>query len=188
MTFVPGDPNPGVNDPPVLTAPPTASAELGLPTVFTGGNAISVVDPDAFGSDVQVTITVTDRDCDRAAQRPRRRSPAPAPLPSRSLARCCAPVNGTLSTIAAVFTEVGSKPIVVTVSDLGHSPGPALTDTATITVTVVDTNPPVITVPGTVTATTDPGQPGAIVTYVVIVTDLGSQPVSTGWWRPPRRR
>ena len=178
VTFVPGDPNPGVNDPPVLTAPATASAELGLPTVFTGGNAISVVDPDAFGSDVQVMITVTDGTVivppSSAA------TITGAGTASVTITGPMTAVNGTLSTIAAIFTEVGSKAIVVTVSDLGHSPAPALTDTATITVTVVDTNPPVITVPGTVTATTDPGQPGAIVTYVVIVTDLGSQPVSTG--------
>jgi hypothetical protein len=90
-------------------------------------------------------------------------------------------VNSALSGIGVIFTEVGSKAIDVTADDLGHSPAPALTDTATITVTVVDTTAPVIIVPSTtVTANTDAGQSGAIVTYVVIVTDLGSQPPSAG--------
>jgi hypothetical protein len=179
VTFVPGDPNPGVNDPPVLTAPVTASAELGIATLFAGGNAVSVVDPDAFASDVQVTVTITD---------------GTAIVPNTAgvvitgggtaqvtLTGAQSAANSALSGLGVIFTEVGSKAIAVSVSDLGHSPGPALTDTATITVTVADTIPPVIVVPpATVLATTDPGQPGAIVTYVVTVTDVGSSPASPG--------
>jgi len=126
----------------VLTAPATTSAELGVPQLFTGANAITVVDPDAFGSDVQVTVVVTDGTVG-----------VPSGLAATvtgggtgtvTITGSQTAVNSALASIGVTFTEVGSRAIDVVVDDLGHSPAPALTDTSTITVTVVDTTPPLI--------------------------------------------
>ena len=186
VTYVPGDPNPGVNDPPVLTATPL-SAELGLPTVFTGGSVISVVDPDAFGSDVQVTITVTDGTV--VVPSGGAATVTGAGTASVTITGPMSVVNSTLSTIGVIFTEVGSKPIDVTADRPRTFACPGLDrqrddhrhrrghESAGDHRAVRDRD-----------ATTDPGQPGAL-RDLPRDRDRPRQPTaSAGIWSRRRRR
>ncbi len=173
VTYVPGDPNPGVNNAPVLTAPATANAELGVVVPMTGANAISVVDPDAFLDPVSVTVTVADGTASATAASGA--TVAGSGTAAVVVTGSMAAVNATLAGLTITFTEFGSKAVTLTADDLGHSPAPALTATKTIAFTVVDTVPPVIKVPSvTVQANSDPGKAGAVVIYVVTVSDGGS--------------
>ncbi len=179
VLYVPGDPNPGVNDAPAITGPSSASAELGVAVALTGSNAVSVTDPDAFADDIRVTLTATDGTIDVSAA---------AGVSITGNGTAVVTLVGSQTAIATVlsgasvtFTEVGAKTVVVGADDLGHSPAPARTSSKTITFTVSDTTPPVITLPNSpVRATAEPGKAGATVTYVVIVTDQGSDPTPGG--------
>src|SRR5262249_57952274 len=49
-----------VNDPPVNTVPGAQGTPQNTPLVFSGGNLISVADPDAVTNTIQVTLTATN--------------------------------------------------------------------------------------------------------------------------------
>jgi LPXTG-motif cell wall-anchored protein len=67
----------------------------------------------------------------------------------------------------------------LTANDLGNTGGPAQVATKAVTIMVVDTTPPTITVPASpISAQTDPGQAGAHVSYIVTVTDNAQGPAS----------
>jgi hypothetical protein len=176
VLYVPGDPNPGVNDAPSVVAPETIEAELGVALALTDDRVVAVVDHDAFDDPIAVTlrarattftvpategVTLTENDDGVTLTGPQ------------------AGINSALAGLLVTFSATGSIPITVHADDQGHSPLPAQTSTATITATVTDSTPPVIMVPSvTVVAANDPGRPGATVEYQVIVSDPGRPDVA----------
>jgi hypothetical protein len=162
-----------LNDPPVLTAPATAAAELGVALALSGGNSIAVTD--VFGNDVQVSVSALDATITVPAA-------AGATIGGNSTASVSvrgtpAAVTAALAGLIVTFSELGAHTVNVSASDLAYTP--TLTDSAAIAVTVTDNAPPVISAPsGTIRANNDPGKAGAVVTYLVTVSDVGSSPPS----------
>jgi hypothetical protein len=162
----------GLNDAPVLTSPALLTAELGVAVALSGANSVGVTD--AFGTTMQVTLTTTDGTLSVPIAGVTVTGNGSA---SVTISGTPTAVNAALAGLTVTYTEVGARTIDIAASDRTFAT--VLTDTATIAVTVVDTTPPVITVPGaSVLANSEPGKAGAVVTFTVIVVDRGSAPAA----------
>lgn len=130
------------NDPPVITAPQQISAREDEPFTFTGDNAVSISDPDAFGSAVNVTLTV-----EHGKLKVEGHHDSTIAL-SDSLSK----VNRLLANLEYQGNQDYNGPdqLTIVVDDQGHhGDQPAKTDSQTIAIDVLPVNdPPVLVVPG----------------------------------------
>ncbi|GAA4649511.1 hypothetical protein GCM10023116_17850 [Kistimonas scapharcae] len=130
------------NDPPVITAPQQISAREDEPFTFTGDNAVSISDPDAFGSAVNVTLTV-----EHGKLKVEGHHDSAIAL-SDSLSK----INRLLANLEYQGNQDYNGPdqLTIVVDDQGyHGDQPAKTDSQTIAIDVIPVNdPPVLAVPG----------------------------------------
>jgi hypothetical protein len=172
VTYIAGDVTPGANDAPTITAPTTIAAELAEPVAFTGPATVAVADPDALDGELVVTLSI---DVGQLALGSSTGLTVTGGPTSWTLTGTLAELNAALATLTATVSDIGTSTIEITVDDQGNTGGAALTDAASVAVTVVDTTAPTIVVPSTtVTVQNDPGRAGAVVTYEVTVRDPGS--------------
>lgn len=172
VVFIADDPNPGVNDPPSLTAPTDLELEAAMPTVVP----VVVSDPDVLDGELVVTIEFPAGTLSAAG--PATISGAETTV--LTVTGTLADVNTSLAGLVATVDTLGASTITIIVDDQGHTGGPPQRTTAEIAVTVVDTTPPTLDVPrSTVVARTDPGKPTATVTFGVTAEDRGS-PLTSG--------
>jgi hypothetical protein len=151
----------GANLPPVNSVPTAQAVTSGSGLVFSAknGNRISISDPDAGNSTVQVTLTASQGTLTLVSTAGLTFSAgdgtADATMTFRgTLAKINIALNGMRFTPAAGF--VGAAGVTVTTDDLGaRGTGGAQTDTDTVAITVnqLFTQPPVNSVPGTQAAT-----------------------------------
>ncbi|HEU4836815.1 MAG TPA: tandem-95 repeat protein [Pyrinomonadaceae bacterium] len=137
-----------VNDAPVNTVPGPQGTAQNTPIVFSGGNAISVADPDAGGNTIQVTLTATNGTLTLSGTSGLSFSfsdangtgtgdgTADATMTFRgTLVNVNAALNGMTFTPAAGFT--GSATLTITSNDLGNTgTGGPLTDTDVVNIQV----------------------------------------------------
>ncbi len=149
------------NDPPVITAPAAVTATEDTTLNFSGGDLISVADPDSFGSDIKVTLAVlngkltlatttgisflnsTSNDADTFTISGSRTAINTA-LASLSY-KANEDFNGTN---AGAFNSQAKDTLTVTVDDNGNTGTGAGTDTKTVDITVNPVNDaPTLTAP-----------------------------------------
>lgn len=176
VTYIAGDITPGVNDAPVVTAPAAIAAELADAVPFTGADAVSITDPDALDADIVVTLTADDGETVVSVAASAGVTVAGNDTAAVTLTGSQSDINLALAALTITANNVGDITVTVAADDQGNTDGAALTDSADIVITVTDTTAPTVTVPAAVvSAVTDPGRAGAIVTFDVIVDDPGSQ-------------
>lgn len=137
-----------INEPPEITAPTQATVDEDQWLSFTGGNSVSVYDPElALGlGDGSGTIRVTI-----AAESGVVRTDSAGPAVSIILEGTLEHVNNRLATLQFRGNPNfnGTALVTILADDLGNWPPPAQQTTHTVTVTVDAVNdPPVITMPG----------------------------------------
>lgn len=174
VTYLGSDPNPGVNDPPIVTAPATRVVEVGDTVAFTGADAVTVVDPDALDADIEVTVAVTAGSVDVSLiddlTSVTGRGTATLTLVGPQTA-----IRTSLAGLTFRADSVAAVTMTVTADDRGNTPGPPETGSATVAITVVDTVAPTIRVPESpIRAVNDPGSAGAVVTFDVSATDASA--------------
>jgi len=131
-----------VNDPPVNTVPGAQTTPGNTPLVFSGGNAISIADPDAGGADVQIVLTVP---AGQGTLAPGAAGTVP-PLTtvtgsgtnSLTLVGSLAEVNAALAGLTYTPPNgfSGSVTLTVTTGDLGNTGGPAQQDQDAVQINV----------------------------------------------------
>ncbi len=130
------------NDPPVITAPQRISAREDEPFTFTGDSAVSIRDPDAFGSPVHATLTV-----EHGKLKVEGHDDSAITL-SDSLTK----INQLLANLQYQGNPDYNGPdqLTIVVDDQGHhGDQPSRTDSQTIAIDVIPVNdPPVLAVPG----------------------------------------
>ena len=130
------------NDPPVITAPQQISTREDEPFTFTGDNAVSISDPDAFDSPVHVSLTVEH-----------------GKLKVEGHHDSAIMLSDSLTTINQLLANLqyqgkpdynGPDQLTIVVDDQGHhGDQPARTDSQEVAIDVIPVNdPPVLVVPG----------------------------------------
>ena len=143
----------GVNQAPTVSVPPTQTTAEDTPLIFSTakGNAVVVADPDASGTNVQVTLTATGGTVaiDTESLTVTGNGSA-AVTATGTLANLNAALNGMTFTPALNLNGAGVASLVVAANDQGNiGTGGPQSANATIAINLTAVNDaPVITVPG----------------------------------------
>ncbi|HWT91709.1 MAG TPA: tandem-95 repeat protein [Solirubrobacteraceae bacterium] len=148
-----------VNDTPVNTVPGTQSVNENATLTFGAGNAISIADVDAGSGDVRVTLTATHGTLSLGGTAGLTFTTGDGSADATmTFEGTVAAVNTALAgtTYAPTNGYSGAASVEIATNDLGHSGGPAETDTDTVTVNVLGLNKaPVNQLPGAQTTDED---------------------------------
>lgn len=174
-----GDPDPEVNDPPVLTLAATATTPMDTPL----GIPASVADPDVGGGTMDIEIDVAAINGTTVTADGTFAWPAGVGVTSDTFTGTLAEVNAALSSV--VFTPAaggtGIARLVLEIDDNGNSgTGGERSHTRFIDIEITDVDeiPLTIAVPDDIVVDAPPGEPGTVVTFDAPTTSGGVPPVT----------